>query len=266
LIAYYQFNEGTALTVDRIGSKHATLSKMTQSESTVPVGPGVTDLVIASNGTATATQSGVVLNWMPPAPVPPGRISVTRLDVMPYSAPVAGRIVDSSYYIIRAVDTETFTAPTSLTFNGITLQPDEAAGDLSLRLRPWNGEGIWGVASISAGTAADNGPGMGVARFDRPSVTFGAQLAIASTDVVSVTGDEPIVTAAVAPHPFTSTLIMTVSAPCTFEIVDLRGVIMHRGSMEQGATIDTSSWPIGMYAVRMVHGTDHSVHFVLKGE
>jgi photosystem II stability/assembly factor-like uncharacterized protein/PKD repeat protein len=266
LIAYYQFNEGNSLTVDRIGSKHATLTRMEQTASAVPVGPGVSEVVIANNGVVASPGTGVELNWLQPAPTPPGRISVTRLTTLPYSAPVAGRIVDSSYYIIRAVDAGTFSAPQSISFGGITIQPGEEAGDLSLRSRVWNGEGAWSVASIAAVAASDNGPHSGSARFERPTMTSSSQLAVASTNVVSVTEEAAHANVMITPHPFAATLTMSTSTPCTYEIVDLRGVVMQRGSMERGATIDTSTWPIGVYAVRLQHGGLSHVQFLLKGE
>lgn len=103
LVAYYQFNEGDGMVLDKSGVAHATiLTGAARVVSSAPVGGGSSQRVtINSNALSTLANVNTQLDFKSAASSPQGEIVVSRLNVLPYATPDTLTAAPNTYIVIN---------------------------------------------------------------------------------------------------------------------------------------------------------------------
>jgi len=144
-VAYYQFNDSGTQILDRIGTRHGSLTGTSSLlTSTGPFGGGDSDVhTITSDGTYTYVNGNVTLEIGNQGTLPDGDVWVSLINQLPNKIPDNIENV-MSYFIINNYGDDTFTANHSLTYNDPLSSPllssTESPQSLSLYHREENGD------------------------------------------------------------------------------------------------------------------------------
>ena len=123
LVAYYQMNETTGVSLDKIGSKHSILiGGATRATSTAPVGGGTFQRMdVSSGGLKAFTTSGVDITFPATGTYPNGDLVVTRIDNAPDHAVGTDPTPATTYWIVNNYGVNsTFSTLESMKFSGLS--------------------------------------------------------------------------------------------------------------------------------------------------
>nr|NQU89573.1 VCBS repeat-containing protein [Bacteroidota bacterium] len=156
LIAYWQFNDGTGITLtDIVGGNTGTLHYMggvDWIESTIPFGPGVSDTQTEIAGMVHFTETGLSMFFNSHTGA---EISVSRIDTLPNIIPSESTSVfDSQYWVVNRFGSGIFNTELTFTISeDLTIVDENDPSRIKLFTRLGNGDSDWAI--LTAATAVD---------------------------------------------------------------------------------------------------------------
>lgn len=248
LRAWWQFNEGAMVSVDRMGTHHAMMAdSMETIASQAPLAWGRSQHQIVLPGVVRFDSVGLAMTL--PAAASEGSIVVTRFTAMPFSTPNGAATTKASTAMICDVfGTDSLPRPSELTISSIDIQDVERdrPAEMILSARPPRApfQGPW-LQTVGQAVELQSGSARFVGGL---FFTSSAQLVLSSRNpLVSVA--EPVLSATVG----LSNGTLMVASPTAFmlTIVDLGGRTLYRASHEGEARVATQPWTAGVVAVRI---------------
>ena len=150
LVGYWQFNEGSGTTAeDIVGGNNGTLYNMNDDDwitSTIPIGEGVSDTQTEAIGTVDFTGTDLSMDF---TSVGVAEITVTRIDTIPNTLPLATHVLNDRYWVVNRFGSGTFS--TNLTFTLPSGYLNVGDNQLILYKRDSNSDGAWENSGATLG-------------------------------------------------------------------------------------------------------------------
>jgi photosystem II stability/assembly factor-like uncharacterized protein len=276
LVAYYQFNEADGLSLDRVGTSHASLGgSASRINSTVAVGPGASKrLPINAGGQADFGQETNFLATFPNAgTLPNGEICVTRINLAPDKSPAADSISRAYWAVHNYGTNQNFANLTSLQLSQIgSVPPTTLASQYQLFHRPATADGATWMLLGNANTIEQGGDGSAIFTDNNNIGSFGQFIVSRPRDTSTMVSIEEIKEGKeasfvkISPNPVGKdglvTILTNLEGECKFRLFDEKGRAIRVLKFSKNGTIDVSGLDSVAYFYQ-VEGVSYMVSGVL---